>query len=169
MTRLRTLIVACVAIAAGLAGAAAQNREQIPAERRIYGYDAQLPACDDSGVLGRLQGRFQEREALYWDSTLTITRLDRVKQTHFRPNGMDLIPRRYCTARAEMSDGKHRHVIYSLVEDGGIAGWQGTLHAGALVLGRLTFATSASYAIDWCVQGLDRHNAYSPSCRLAAP
>jgi hypothetical protein len=59
------------------------------------------------------------------------------------------IPRRFCTGRALVSDGKWRVVRYSIVEDGGMI--------------------SASWGVDWCVVGVDRNWAYNPACQEAAP
>ena len=47
-----------------------------------------------------------------------------------------------------VSDGKLRHVHYSIIEDGGFAGF--------------------GQGVEWCVTGLDRNWAYNPICRAAA-
>ena len=46
-----------------------------------------------------------------------------------------------------LSDGKMRTVHYSIIEDGGFAGF--------------------GQGVEWCVVGLDRNWAYSPGCRAA--
>lgn len=157
--------LAAAGIAAfGLMSAPAEAREQIPAETRKFAFDAEIPQCADPGVVGHIQSRFADREAEYWKSGLSIAQIDRVRTVAFRPNGVDLIPRRYCSARAILSDGRHRTVNYSILEDQGIAGWQGT--TGPF---RLVFPTPASYGVEWCVVGLDRHYAFAPECRVALP
>jgi hypothetical protein len=48
-----------------------------------------------------------------------------------------------------MSDGHTRRVNYSIIEDGGFAGFES--------------------GVEWCVVGLDRNWAYKPACRSARP
>jgi hypothetical protein len=140
------------------------NSPRVRAEERVFAYDAQLPTCDDPGVIGRIQGRFNGREPTYWNSSLQLSSVDRIRETHFRPNGQDLIPRRYCTGRALLSDGKYHTLTYNLVEDGGITGWH-----GSFFFGLVRFPTAGSYNVEWCVSGLDRHRSYAPDCRMARP
>jgi hypothetical protein len=161
--RLVPLLV-CAAGILATASAAMANAPRGRAEDRVFPFDAQLPACGDPGVLGRIQSRFNGREARDWKSGLEITTIDRARETAFRPNGQDLIPRRYCAARVLLNTGKHRSVEYNLVEDGGISGWQ-----GSLFLGLVRFPTPGSYSLEWCVAGLDRHRTYAQDCRMARP
>ena len=72
-----------------------------------------------------------------------------IHETAFRPWQSDNIPRRYCSADVMLSDGKMRQVHYSLIEDGGFAGF--------------------GQGVEWCVTGLDRNWAYNPSCKAAKP
>jgi hypothetical protein len=133
------------------------------AENRAFGYDAQIAACDDPSVLGRIQERFDTREISNWNSTLRLVSIDRVRQTAFRPHRESFIPRRFCVANAVTSDGKRRSLAYSLAEDGGAAGRLGS------VAGTFLFATPGSYHIEWCVGGLDRSRTYAQDCRMALP
>ena len=48
-----------------------------------------------------------------------------------------------------LNDGKMRTVHYSIIEDGGFAGF--------------------GQGVEWCVTGLDRNWAYNPGCRAARP
>jgi hypothetical protein len=48
-----------------------------------------------------------------------------------------------------LSDGKMRTVHYSIIEDGGFAGF--------------------GQGVEWCVTGLDRNWAYNPRCKAARP
>jgi hypothetical protein len=149
---------------AGLSAGAplAEARNAYPAERRIFAYDAQLPRCDDAGVLGDIRSRFDTREATYYRG-LKISGVDRIRQVGFRSNGKDFIPRRYCQARVTTSDGRHRFLGYVLAEDAGISGWQGSL--GVLRVGWPT----GGYGLEWCVGGLDRHFTYAPGCVMTRP
>ncbi|WP_458757992.1 hypothetical protein ACSVBT_18235 [Afipia sp. TerB] len=113
-------------------------------------YDGQVGHCEQA--LTAISYQFAEKESTYWNSALQITGFTNVHETAFRPwsNGApDTIPRRFCSARALMSDGHIRRVDYSIVEDGGFAGFQS--------------------GVEWCVVGLDRNWAYKPACRSARP
>ena len=110
-------------------------------------YDGQVAPCD--AALSTISNQFQEKESTYWNSDLTITGYGRIHETAFRPWQSDNIPRRYCSADVMLSDGKLRHVHYSIIEDGGFAVF--------------------SQAVEWCVTGLDRNWAYNPACKAARP
>ena len=161
----RTLALAAFA-AITLAAPASANSPRIPAESpdRVFPYDAQVLRCGDEKVLGRIQGRFDNREARYWNSELRLVTIEHVRETAFRPNGHDLIPRRYCTAKAVFSDNSRARLDYNIVEDQGITGWH-----GSLFLGLIRFPTPSSFNVEWCVSGLDRHRTFAPDCRMARP
>jgi hypothetical protein len=110
-------------------------------------YDAQLPSCEYA--LDTISAQFARKEGGYWNSALAITGFDRVREVAMMPWASETIPRRFCTARAFLNDGKPRVVNYSIIEDGGIA--------------------SLGYGVEWCVVGLDRNWAYNPRCRAARP
>ncbi|MEI7805419.1 MAG: hypothetical protein WCI56_08835 [Hyphomicrobiales bacterium] len=108
-------------------------------------YDGALPACD--AALGWIASRFSAKESQYWNSSLQIVNFDRVRETAFRPWASGTIPRRFCSAKALVSDGRWRQVNFSIVEDGGDIG--------------------ATWGVEFCVVGLDRNWAYNPGCRAA--
>jgi hypothetical protein len=110
-------------------------------------YDAQLPACEAG--LGKIQEGFATKESRFWNSSLGIVQFERVREIANRPWVDGSVPRRFCSARALVSDGKWRPVYYSIVEDGGMIGW--------------------NWGVTWCVTGLDRNWAYNPDCRMARP
>ena len=110
-------------------------------------YDGKLTDC--AAALSTISSQFQEKESTFWNSALQITGFDRVQETAFRPWASDNIPRRYCSAKAMLNDGKLRQVNYSIIEDGGLAGY--------------------GQGVEWCVVGLDRDWAYNPACRAAKP
>jgi hypothetical protein len=120
-------------------------------ERGIYlsgpRYDGVLPPCEEA--LGTIASRFAQKEGGYWNSALQIQGFDKVREIAFRPWASESIPRRFCSARAMVSDGIARDVYFSIIEDGGFAGF--------------------GDGVDWCVVGLDRNWAYSPRCRMAKP
>jgi hypothetical protein len=112
-------------------------------------YDAVLPACDAPSALAKIQSRFAIKEDRYWNSDLQVLDIERVREVAFRPWAENTIPRRFCTARAVISDGRWRVVHYSIIEDGGTIG--------------------ANWGVEWCVVGLDRNWAYNPRCKMARP
>ena len=112
-------------------------------------YGGVLPACDTPWALDRIQSRFATKEGRFWNSSLRIVELGKVRETAFRPWAPDTIPRRYCSAVAITSDGVKRAVHYSIGEDTGIIG--------------------ATFGVEWCVVGADRNWANNPDCRMARP
>ncbi|MET0875653.1 MAG: hypothetical protein ABWY14_00810 [Tardiphaga sp.] len=110
-------------------------------------YDGAVADCQAG--LSTISSQFQEKESTFWNSALQITGFARVHETAFRPWQSDNIPRRYCSAEAMLNDGKLRQVHYSIIEDGGLAGY--------------------GQGVEWCVVGLDRDWAYNPKCRAARP
>jgi hypothetical protein len=110
-------------------------------------YDGVLPPCE--AALGTIASRFAEKEGQFWNSSLTITGFEKVRQTAFRPWASGTIPRRFCSATATVSDGRKHRVSYSIAEDAGFIG--------------------ATWGVDWCVAGLDRNWAYNPACKMARP
>ncbi len=110
-------------------------------------YDGNVPACEYA--LDTISSRFSEKESQFWNSSLQITGYAKVREIAFRPWAPNAIPRRFCTAEAMLSDGRARRVNYSIVEDGGFAGYGPN--------------------VEWCVTGLDRNWAFNPACKAARP
>lgn len=110
-------------------------------------YDGRVAGCESA--LPTIRYQFQEKESSFWNSSLQITAYGRIHETAFRPWQSDNIPRRFCSADVMLSDGKHRTVHYSIIEDGGFAGF--------------------GQGVEWCVTGLDRDWAYNPRCKAAKP
>jgi hypothetical protein len=143
--RLATFLTCC----ALALSPAALAREVTPAEKRVFPYDAQLPACHDLAVLEKISSYFAEKEAKFWQSDLRIVQYDQIRPVSWRPWGVDYIPRRFCTGKVVTSDGSRRQIDYSVREDLGIIG--------------------ATWGVEYCVMGLDRNWAYQPACRMARP
>ena len=147
----RIVLPGCAVVLAAAAASPgpAATRPLVPAERRYIPYDDVLPACDDPAVFERIQGRFHDREAEFWNTGLEILGFGKVAEIGYKTNGLDYIPRRYCTARAYLNDNKSHQVSYSINEDLGIIGF--------------------GFGVEWCVGGLDRNDAYAPNCKMARP
>ena len=124
-------------------------REITPAEKRIFPYDTQLPACHDVAVLEKIASYFAEKEAKYWQSSLRIAEYEQIRPMAWRPWGLDYIPRRFCTGKVITTDGVKRRIDYSVREDLAVIG--------------------VSWGVEWCVHGLDRNWAYQPACQMARP
>ncbi len=165
----RVLLLVCafavtlVTLPAGSAGAA--NWLEMNFYLSGPRYDGVLPPCDAPEALQRISSRFNHKEHQYWNSDLAILGFDRIRETAFRSWAPNTIPRRFCSAVVEVSDGRkprrfcsavvevsdgRKHAIhYSIAEDAGMIG--------------------ASWGVTWCVAGLDRNWAYSPACKMALP
>jgi hypothetical protein len=147
----KTTLGAAFGIAFGLLafGQAAEAANPMELNFGLFGprYDGRVKACE--AALGTITSQFQEKESTFWNSSLQITAYGEIHETAFRPWQSDNIPRRYCSADVMLSDGKARIVHYSIIEDGGFAGF--------------------GQGVEWCVTGLDRNWAYNPGCKAARP
>ena len=110
-------------------------------------YDGRLRTCE--AALPAIASQFQEKESTFWNSALTVTAWGRIHEIGYRPWQSDNIPRRYCSGDVMLSDGRSHKVNYSIIEDGGFAGYD--------------------QGVEWCITGLDRDWAYNPACRSAGP
>jgi hypothetical protein len=122
-------------------------------------YSAEVPLCEDDGVLARIQSRFSQKEREYWNSELQIVGWEYIREQAFMPWHYAAIPRRFCTAKVHINDGTVHKIQYSIAEDTGIIG--------------------ATWGVNWCVDGYDRNWAYAspttpagqrrPHCAEAGP
>ena len=151
--RTRFVSLKALGLAAALAvlgfGQAAEAANPLQLNFGLFGpsYDGRVAVCE--AAVPTIISQFREKESTFWNSDLTITAYGRIHETAFRPWQSDNIPRRYCTGDVMLSDGKVRNVHYSIIEDGGFAGF--------------------GQGVEWCVTGLDRNWAYNPGCKAAKP
>src|SRR5258707_3349714 len=110
-------------------------------------YDGRVAECEKA--LGTITNQFEEKESTFWNSALQIKAYGGIHETAFRPWQSDNIPRRYCSGDDRLSDGSVHKVHYSIIEDGGFAGF--------------------GQGVEWCVTRLDRNWAYNPACKAARP
>jgi len=110
-------------------------------------YEGRVAPCEKA--LGTIANQFQEKESTFWNSRLTITGYGNIHEVAFRPWQSDNISRRYCSGNAMTSDGRMHIVNFSIIEDGGFAGYD--------------------QGVEWCVTGLDRNWAHNPACKAAGP
>ena len=132
-----------------LSGQAAQAANPLQLNFGLFGpsYDGRVKECE--AAVPTIISQFQEKESTFLNSPRTITSYVRIHEIAFRPWQSDNIPRRYCSGDVMLSDGKVRSVHYSIIEDGGFAGF--------------------GQGVEWCVTGLDRNWAYNPGCKAARP
>jgi hypothetical protein len=110
-------------------------------------YSGDLPPCD--AALGAITAQFREKEGMYWNSDLAILGFEHVREVAYNAWAPGTIPRRYCRAVANVSDGHKHRVNYWIGEDTSLVGF--------------------APAVEWCVVGLDRNWAYNPACKMALP
>jgi hypothetical protein len=110
-------------------------------------YDGRVKDCEKA--LGTITSQFQEKESHFWNSRLRIVGYGNIHEIAFRPWQSDNIPRRYCTGSVQLNDESVHALNYSIIEDGGFAGF--------------------GQGVEWCVAGLDRNWAYNPACKAAGP
>jgi hypothetical protein len=130
-------------------GPAQLNLYDTPAEARWAPFFDDMPLCDDSVVLSTISGRFAGTQREFWNSNLAIAGFERVREIGFRSNGLSYIPRRYCVARAAMTDQRQRTVAYAIGTQLGIIG--------------------NTWGVEWCVVGIDPTLAYAPDCQVIKP
>ena len=112
-------------------------------------YEAVVPLCDEPAPLAKIQSRFYVKEHRFWNTELKIVGFQDLREVAFMPWTSGTIPRRFCTGKAVISDGKSRTIHYLIAEDTCILG--------------------TTWGVEWCVVGLDRNWAYNPGCRMAQP
>lgn len=116
------------------------------------GYDGRVPGCEWG--LYKIPRRFGIKERRFWGSDAQIDDFAETREIAFRPWGDQLVPRRYCEARALVSSAEYgkqvwTKVYYSIGEDMGFAGF--------------------TWGVTWCVVGMDRNLSYAPDCKQARP
>jgi hypothetical protein len=149
----RALVLGC-AFAATLAALPADNAGAASwLEMNFYlsgpRYEGVLPPCDEDAALRKISSRFNEKENNFWNTDMRILGFDKIRETAFRPWAANTIPRRFCSAVVEVSDGRKHAIHYSIAEDTGMIGM--------------------TWGVEWCVVGLDRNWAYNPACKMARP
>lgn len=144
---IRSLTLAVLLAVAVMAPAHAANFLEKTFYMSGANYDGVLPPCE--AALGKIASRFAQKESRFWNSDLQILGFERVRETAYSPWALGTIPRRFCRATAQVSDGRRHAVYYWIGEDTGMIG--------------------ASWGVEWCVVGLDRDWAYNPACKMARP
>ncbi len=147
----RFLIIAVLVGFCGL-GSLAPVLAAGPIEKTIYmvgpRYSGYVPTCEYG--LNTIDLSFRDRrKAGSGPPDLQIVSFENVQEDVSQPWIAGTIPRRFCNAVANVSDGLKHKVYYSIGEDTGMIGM--------------------TWGVEWCVDGLDRNWAYNPHCKMARP
>lgn len=102
-----------------------------------------VPTCDQDSVLGNIASRYRSVQADLWQTGLSIASVGRVNETAFVPS--QLLDRRFCHARVELSNGRPADVFYLIEERQGFA--------------------SIGWGVEFCVPGQDPWRVYDGGCR----
>jgi hypothetical protein len=100
-------------------------------------------------MLDEVSTEFGANEREFWSSALSIAKVWDIHEIGYRVRGESYIPRRYCYAQAQFSDGVSRRVVFNIVA------------ASSFI--------SLTPSVVWCVDGLDRNHAYGRDCRRLGP
>jgi len=112
-------------------------------------YTRDMPSCDYHAALDRIIANFRTKEFRFWNSELRIVGFENIREINTMPWAAQSIPRRYCSGTAVVNDGRRRPIYYSIAEDTGAIGMD--------------------WGVNFCVEGLDRSDAYGAGCRAAQP
>ena len=108
--------------------------------------------CANQAVLSRISSRFTYQvNHVPHLAKVAIADFHRIRESRHQPKiaGERPIDRRYCHARADMTDGRSRDVWYVIERPMGFAGLGSN--------------------VEFCVSGFDRWNVYDGRCRVLRP
>ncbi len=136
------------------ASPASRSRGRRAGWRRISGCPgrATTATCRPAtypGALDRIIANFHTKEYRFWNSELRIVGVENIHETAWLPWAAQSIPRRFCSGTAVINDGARHPLFYSIAEDTDLIG--------------------LGWGVNFCVDGLDRNDAYNPNCRSAKP
>lgn len=104
-----------------------------------------LPVCEDQKVLSKITKRFDRVQQKYHETDLQILDIAEIRETDERIVVEEETDRRFCVAKAELSDGNQPHIYYMILEGGGLA--------------------SFGWNVNYCVNGYDFERAHGDKCR----
>ena len=149
MVRLaRLLLASTLAIAGGVGGGVTVASAADPVAVAI-----DTPGiCGNRAVLDRIASRFHHQvHHVPHLARVAIVDFHKVRESRHQPKiaGERPIDRRYCHAKADLSDGRSRDVWYVIERPMGFAG--------------------IGSNVEFCVSGFDRWNVYDSRCRVLRP
>ena len=136
----RSVLPTVLAISVAIGGSVTTGRAAGWLEKNFWlsgpRYDSNVPLCEEPGPLNKIVARFATKEGRFWNSALTIVGFEKIREVAWEPWSSGTIPRRYCTASVLVSDGKRHQINYSIIEDGGFAGFGQGVEFGESVQGK---------------------------------
>ncbi|MCD2469613.1 hypothetical protein LQ948_00125 [Jiella sp. MQZ9-1] len=126
-------------------------------------FNAKVPACDSPAVLGEVESQFEYGAPRMLQAKLTIQEFSGMFEKAYQPEvtadpypAPNPIERRYCQAKALISDGQWRTVYYVIEYPMGFAAAADTLGA---------FSPVRGWRAEGCVLGLDTWHVYGANCQ----
>ncbi len=115
--------IAALSIATGLVAPAAMTPAQAiePLMKAII-TDRSVPECTSPAVLDTVRGKVAAADAAMLQAGPSLATVDRITQDYAGQNDPSPYARRYCVARAGLSDGKTTTLYYLVEEQAGFVG-----------------------------------------------
>lgn len=120
-----------------------------PANAYPSWWRGKLPECESPQVLAKVQKKIAYGSPRVLGYHLAIEEIERIKETHVSLPKKGLIDRRYCTAKAWLSNGRKSEVVYLIEASQGFA--------------------SIGYNVESCLPSYDRWRVYDGWCRSIRP
>ena len=167
MNRLSALLLTLGALTLGALSAAGLSSPAVAADAletyRTEAIPSKVPACDDADVLGEVEDQFEYGAPRMLEAKLEILEFKGMFEKAYQPQvlnepypDVNPIERRYCQAKALISDHKWRTVYYVVEYPMGFA-------AADAYLGM--FSPVRGWKAEGCVLGLDEWHVYGANCQ----
>ena len=105
-----------------------------------------LPSCKEATVHAQIVARFNQADRSLWHSGTSLKYIRQASQRSYNIYPDSQINRRFCRAKAYMSDGRTRRVHFLIEQHMGLA--------------------SFGWGVEYCLRGSDYWHAYGGSCRV---
>jgi hypothetical protein len=93
-----------------------------PAQAFSFTFSPQIPQCSDPKVEARIFKDFRWSEKKTWQRGVDLVSMSRLHEHRTVLHEGSIVTRRYCMARAHLSNGKKRSLYYMINDRGGFAG-----------------------------------------------
>jgi hypothetical protein len=120
-----------------------------PASAYPSWWRGKLPDCADPAVLAKIQKKLAYGSPRVLGYHLAIEQFDHIRQKAVKAHGKSFIDRRYCSAKAWLSNGKKSEVVYLIESNQGFA--------------------SIGWNVESCLPAYDRWRVYDGWCRSIRP
>jgi hypothetical protein len=106
--------------------------------------DRSVPDCTSASVIETVRGKFAASDAGVLHAGLALSSVDRIAQTYAGQDDPSPYARRYCTARATLSNGKTTTLYYLVEQQAGFVG--------------------VTWNVDACLAGYEPWNVHDGRC-----